>query len=41
LYLCHLEIISTLIKPSINKTYSNLLGSREATFILFLLLNLE
>lgn len=41
LSLCHLEIISTLIKPSINKAYCYLLGSREATFILFLLLNFE
>lgn len=39
--LCHLEIISILIKPSINKAYCNLLGSREETFILFILLNLE
>ena len=39
--LCHLEIIFFLIKPSINKAYCNLLGSSEATFILFKLLNLE
>lgn len=38
---CHLEIISFLIKPSINKAYCNLLGSVEAPFILFMLLNLE
>jgi hypothetical protein len=39
--LCHLEIISILIKPSISKSYCNLLGSKGATFILFMLLNLE